>query len=63
MNNVTLHPKTLIAEAAIIAYERGLHLKGGLGEITLAAGRDAKQYATALKVRTLEQLACEIKNA
>ena len=63
MNNVTLHPKTNIAEAAITAYRRGLHLKGGLGKVTLAPGRDETQYGRALKTRALEQLARTLKTA
>lgn len=63
MNNVTLHPKTNIADAAITAYGRELHLKGGLGKVTLAPGRDETQYARALKTKALEQLARDIKTA
>ena len=63
MNNVTLHPKTPIAEAAITAYAYGLHLKSGLGKVMLVAGRDRLQYAKALRVRALEQLARDIKTA
>ena len=57
MNNVKIHPSTSIADAAIVAYERGQHLQTDLGIVTLADGIDTVQYAKALRIKALNRVA------